>query len=170
MQATVDVPDTLPVKYVDPHIKAAQEQYIKPLLGDALYDELQTQKAAGTLTSANTALITAMTPLIIWRSYQVYLTFEGLYVTPMGLRQYGEDNSQPAPTNRRQAVQDYIEGQAESETVQVQKFLSDNKTDYPLLPTNCEYNARPQFSISKVGRRRRYQQRLGEGYTYRNNP
>lgn len=169
MQPVVDVPDTLPVKYVEPHIKAAQEQYIKPLLGDALYEQLETQKNAGTLTADNVALITAMTPLIIYRAYQVYLIFTGIKVTGMGLREYKEENSEPAPQPRRQAIQDYIRGQAESETAQVKSYLQANKDRYPLLESVCGYGT-SYFSITKVQRRRRYRQRLGEGYTFRRNP
>lgn len=173
MRDYVDIASTFPETYMNRHIGAAQQQYIRPLLGDTLYETLETQKQASTLTAANTALITEMVPLITFRAYQIYMTHAGLYNTPMGPREYKEDNSNPLNNEQVNRLHRYAQGQAESYTQQVVRFLNENKTDYPDWVADCEdADVKYTANITTLRRpdRNDWRPLLGTGRTLRKNP
>lgn len=173
MRDYVDIAATFPDIYMNRHIGAAQTQYIRPLLGDTLYEAIESQFAASTLTTSNTALVAELVPLITFRAYQIYITWANINNTPMGMRVYKEDNSESLNNEQVNRLSRYAQGQAESYTQQVVRFLNQNIADYSTWVGNCE-NANVKYTANITTLRRPdrddWKPLLGTGRTLRKNP
>ena len=55
---TTYLDENIDEKYIRVAIETAQQLYIEPIIGSGIYDQLQTQINAGTLTALNTTLLT----------------------------------------------------------------------------------------------------------------
>jgi hypothetical protein len=127
-----DISAYLSTDYITPHLLSAQEQFLRPLLGDSLYSELQDQVAAENETAANITLLEKIKPFLVYRSYQNFLLHHGVYSTNMGLRIYKDENSEELDPGRRAAISNHAGNLAGMYESQLRKFLCDNATTYPL--------------------------------------
>lgn len=167
----VDISDTLEPRYINKYISEAQINYVRGILGSDLYDELQ-QGYPDNLSYANIDLMPYIKKGLAYRFSQTYLIHEGIYNTPMGFREYTEDNSNPLSDRRRGVLIEDARRNAESSELDLQTFLSQNSANYPLWKNNCQPQVKRSFSISAVkqDRRRSDIPTLGTQKTLRRNP
>lgn len=126
-----DISTYLATKYLYPSILVAQEKFIRPIVGNTLYAELQTQVAATSVTAANQLLLNEIYPVLVYYSYGEYLLVEGVYDTNMGLREYKEEHSDPASAARVGAIRRNVIEIADMYERQLRAFLADNSDNYP---------------------------------------
>lgn len=121
------------VKYITNTIADVQRLYILPLLGTALYNELQTQVNAGTLTALNTTLIDSYIADVI----RFYVLVEGLdifhyKVTNKAIMTKNSDNSQPIQQLDVIRLIDKNRNNAEFFAQRLTNYIIANQTSYPL--------------------------------------
>jgi hypothetical protein len=125
--------DNVDMKVVTPAIVDVQEEYILPLLGTALYNDLLEQVRTSTLTTAyRTLLDDYITRVMIW-----YCRFE----LPMDMNYkyfnksvgvQNADNMNPATIEEMQYILNRARNKAEWYAERCTKFLLSNTTIYPL--------------------------------------
>lgn len=119
-------------KLIIPSIAVAQDLYILPHIGTGLYDELQTQIAAGTLTALNTTLLDKIAPAVrFWTLYTMATTMS-YKITNKNIVKKESENSSPLEFKELVAFKDEIKNVAESYTEKLKKYLLQNQTSYPL--------------------------------------
>lgn len=126
-----DISSYINSEYINRHILAAQDAYIKPILGAVLYADMQTEKEADTLTYANLDLLASLSPYLIYKATAEYLPQANLFSTNMGIRVYTEDNSRPANDKEIANLVKYAQNRADIYENELRRFLSDNAADYP---------------------------------------
>lgn len=120
-------------KYITITIAEAQKLHILPILGTALYNELNTQIIAGTTTSANQTLLEDY----IADALKYWVIYEGVdlfnyKVTNKAIMTKTSDNSQPIQQADVIRLMDRNRNKAEFFSERLTRFLLANETTYPL--------------------------------------
>lgn len=120
-------------KLIIPSIEVAQDLFILPHIGTGLYDELQTQIAAGTLTALNTTLLNKIAPALRFWTLYVMATPSSYKFTNKAIVKKDSENSSVLEFKELVSLKDEIKNVAESYTERLKKYLLQNQTDYPLF-------------------------------------
>jgi len=139
------VQDNVDMKVISPAIIDVQEEYVLPLLGTALYNDLLDKVRNSTMTAEYTTLLDDyLTRVMIW-----YCRFE----LPMDMNYkyfnksvgvQNADNMNPASIDELQYVLNRAKNKAEWYAERATKFLRANTTIYPL------YLNQPNASIDTI--------------------
>jgi len=96
LRTETDIDQNINNKDLDNPIKRAEDQ-LKFMLGTAFYDQLVSQNDAESLSADNQALYDPyVKKYLAWQAYQYWLIKSPVYATKIGMRQFREDNSDPA--------------------------------------------------------------------------
>jgi hypothetical protein len=96
LRTETDISQTIDNKDLDNPIKRAQDQ-LKFMLGPAFYNELVSENDANSMSANNTALYDPyVKQFLAWQAYQFWIIKSPVYATKIGMRQFREDNSDPA--------------------------------------------------------------------------
>jgi hypothetical protein len=127
------VDENVDEKYIRVAIERAQYRYIRPIIGSGIYDQLQTQINAGTLTALNTTLLTSyIQPALEWWTIRE-LVFPMTYkFNNKSVSKKNSDNSSPIELNEALQLRDEFHNNAEELTESLRLYLLENDTDYPL--------------------------------------
>lgn len=147
--------DTLPDKYVQTCIELAHILALPPILGQALYEDLMEQWTIGYLTPEYQDLAEALTPAVSCKALALYMVQEGAHSTPIGLREYKEENSDALSPVRRRELQKVFESNYEFFAEAARIFLQKNASDYPLWNQCSPRKNRPSSGITAAKRRSR---------------
>ena len=148
-----DVSSYINTTYIDKHILAAQNAFIKPILGDTLYTELQTEVEADTLSYDNSDLLDVIRPYLIYKSTIYYLPFAQFFATNMGIRVYQEENSRPANDDEIQRIVKHLDIRAEMYENELRRYLYDNQDTYSDYDIENQPNRRVFPKIGHVKRK-----------------
>jgi hypothetical protein len=118
-------------------IHAAQWEYVRPVLCDALFNEVLDQVVNDTLTTANAALMEYIRPALAWWAYATYLPFALVRARESGPSFQLGQTIQPATNPDLQNTRNAALSTAGSFANALQKFLHDNRADYPLYECSC---------------------------------
>jgi len=83
--AYADLPDSLDMKRLTPHILAVQRARLRPLLTENLYDELLRLQKDGTLTEPYLSLLAKVVPVLCLASLARYMPFAQATITSNSL-------------------------------------------------------------------------------------
>lgn len=126
-----------------PSINKIETLVIQELIGSALFDELKTQMAAGTLTTENALLVSKIRPVVAYHSMVDCLPNMSVAVGASGIRVLNQYESQRnrTPDDTQNGIVTQYRGNAVTYEGLLRKFLNDNFSDYPLwevavLPTD----------------------------------
>lgn len=125
-----DISAYLANAYIDRYILSAQRNHIRPILGDAVHDALQTAVAASTTTTDDDNLLAKIEPVLVYRAMQMYLGFSKVYLTNMGPRVLNDEQSREATDAEVQRIAAHCKKQAEIYTAELWEYLDDNKDTY----------------------------------------
>lgn len=128
------IDENLDMKYLTTTIDKCQRKYIKQILGSALYDELQTQINANTLTALNTTLLDSY----IQDALMYYVMFEGISIftykiTNKNILQKTAENAQTVDAEALSMLRDGYKNDAEYFSELATNYLIANSELYPLF-------------------------------------
>ena len=131
------------------YIGVIQEQFAVKIQCQALYDQILTEIAASTLTTANTALLPYLKDYLIYKTYSRYLLNANVMSTPGGLRVQTDATSDPASDKQVAEIMRQSDNDANFYQDKLVNFLDCNSSDYPLWEdTICDCS---QSRTSKGG-------------------
>lgn len=120
-------------KLLDPLILECQQDYILPIIGSGIYNQLITQITASTLTALNITLLDdyIVPCLIKYIEYEAphYLNFK---FTNANVGKKNTDESTPVNLEEMEVLMDRIKKKAEVRAERITKYLKTNYTSYPL--------------------------------------
>jgi len=119
-------------KYLSVTINDAQRIHILPILGTALYNELNTQILANTVTALNNTLLVDY----IQDALKYWVVYEGIdlfnyHITNKAIVTKNSDNSQPVQQVDVIRLMDRNKIKAEHFSERISKYLCANETSYP---------------------------------------
>lgn len=134
IKATTFIDENVDVNLIRSTIEAAQDLYILPILGTALYNEVLSQISAETLTVANTNLLNNyIRKALVW-----WTLSEGVDVFTYKIRNKGvlketSENTQTVSLEEIKRLIDKFRNRAEEYSERTTKFLFENQSTYPLI-------------------------------------
>ena len=125
--------DTADINVIkDSFIEIAQEEHIRPVLGNDLYDEIVAQNNSATLTAENTTLLDDyIVPALAFYSKFELLDDMSVNTTSKGLQILESDFSRAANSDERGDMKNKAKKHADTYADKMTRFLNDS-TDYPL--------------------------------------
>lgn len=128
------IDENLDMKYITTTIDKCQKKYIRPILGTALYNELQTQINAGTTTSINQTLIEdyLQDSLLYWVLYEGISLFT-YKITNKSIVVKNSDNSSVADSEALATLRDGFKNDAEYFSELTTNYLCANTVNFPLF-------------------------------------
>lgn len=128
------IDENLDMKYITTTIDKCQKKYIRPILGTALYDELQTQVNAGTTTSLNQILLEdyIQDALMYWVLYEGISLFT-YKITNKSILVKNSENSNVADSEALASLRDGFKNDAEYFSELCTNYLCANTSSYPLF-------------------------------------
>ena len=131
---TTYIDENIDEKYIRVAIETAQQLYIEPIIGSGIYDQLQTQINAGTLTALNTTLLTdAIHPALeYWTLHELIEPL--LYkFNNKNIAKKNSDNSTAIDLDEAIHLKGKFRNIAEYRTERLRLYLVENESDYPLF-------------------------------------
>jgi hypothetical protein len=125
--------ENVDMKLLLPTIKLAQEKYVLPILGTALYNELKTQITNATLTVLNETLLDDyIQPCLIWwimAESPMPLTYKFMNKS---VATRSSENANAASLNDLLKLEERFKDNAEWYSQRITNYLLENSTQYPL--------------------------------------
>ena len=139
---------------IDPHTLACQYDYLRPILGNTLYDSLQDYIAANkTPVDADLdALIVYVNPFLCYKSAARYFKIANIFPSNMGFRVLKEANSDPVSDSDKLNMISMAENTGKIRENDLRNFLCENKDTYNwdgCKATKLSFTQK----ISKIGRK-----------------
>lgn len=134
VKKTSFIDENVDVNLIKATIETAQDLYIHPILGTALYNEILGQISAGTLTAANTTLLDSyIRKALVW-----WTLTEGVDVFTYKFRNKGilketSENTQTSSLEEIKRLIDKFRNRAEEYSERTTKYLFENYDTYPLI-------------------------------------
>jgi len=115
---------------IDPYILQAQEGRIQPILTQTIYENLQTSVAASSETAADLALIAALTPFLVYKSFSVYLIYVNIKATQVGFVKLDTQHSTLATDEEMEQIKRETDNMGIIYEKELRNFLENNKDTY----------------------------------------
>ena len=127
------------IKELENYIKLAEVQYILPLIGNDMYDELLEQVSDNDLTDENsTVLVEALYPLLGFAVAYEALPTTWVHVSEVGLTKGKSDNADSATLKDLTLLQQHLKNQVQVRIDYAKHWLCEHQDYYPLLDIcNC---------------------------------
>lgn len=126
----------IPLNYnyedIRPFISVAEEIWIKPILGQKLYDELIEQVSKNEITPENSTLLVKVYQLEAIATLYEALPFVKSHISEVGITNGKSDNSDSISSTDFANLKNHLLTQIEVLKKMLKKFLEDNKDCYPL--------------------------------------
>lgn len=126
----------IPINYnyedIRPFISVAEEIWIKPILGQKLYDELIEQVTKNEITPENSTLLVKIYQLESIAVLYEALPFVKSHISEVGITNGKSENSDSITTTDFTNLKNHIITQIEVLKKMLKSFLEDNKECYPL--------------------------------------
>ena len=133
---------------VQPDIERAEEKWIIPIMGQAMYDELYEAYNTSTLTADETLLLKAARKPLAQLAFYLYAPKGNVNVGSSGIQQTHTENSKPAfQWASDQMLQSYFDGGYEGLDA-LQAFLDAHKDDFTTWATSDEYSESKELFVN----------------------
>ena len=154
LMETSVINDNADIELLKPVIKECQDIYIHSILGTGLYNELQTQITASTLTALNTTLLdTYIQPALrYWVQFESAPILTYKFMNKSIVKKNSE-NSTPVELNELKFLMDKFKDKAEWYSQRLTEYLCANQVSYPLFnnPGSTSDTIHPQGSQYSAG-------------------
>lgn len=133
IKATTILDENVDDKLLRTVIEEAQNIHIHPIIGTGIFEELKTQKIAGTLTALNTTLVnTYLQPALkFWVLYEGIDVFVYKFMNKSVVKKNSE-NSASIDLDELRRLQDRFRDKAEWYSERATKYLQQTQSSYPL--------------------------------------
>ena len=132
------IPENYNIKEIKPFFKVAEQLWVLPLLGQALYDELLEQVCANNITPENSTLLLVIYPYLSFAICYEALPFISYHFSQVGVTKGKSDNSDSVSINDVNFISTQLRSQVETMKGQLKKFIDQHSDIYPLYkPDNC---------------------------------
>lgn len=128
-----------------PFINDAEKQYIIPIIGQALFDEINTQYQANTLSANNILLLPYIQKPLAYYAQLLSLNEIAVNVGDQGIRENMQgDYSMPAPRWKQEKLELQVMSKADRQADTLLQYLEINATAliYPLWFSNATLNTK----------------------------
>lgn len=115
---------------INPHILFAQKAFVKPILTKTIYENLQTAVENSTETADDLALIAALTPFLVYKSFAEFMKVGIIRSTEMGYRIFKEEYSEPATDKQLEAFRRQADTASITYEKDLRNFLCENASTY----------------------------------------
>lgn len=133
------IPDNYDIKEIKPFFKVAEQLWVMPILGQALYDELLEQVCANEITPENSTLLLVIYPYLSFAICYEALPFISYHFSQVGVTKGKSDNSDSVSINDINFISTQLRSQVETMKGQLKEFLNNHKDIYPLYKSDdCE--------------------------------
>lgn len=120
-------------KLLTPIIELAQDKYVMNLIGSGIYNQIQTQIEADTVSAANKTLLDKfIQPCLIWYTIFESPVFLNIKFENKAVVRKNSDNSTPLGSDEMIFAADNILHNAQFYAERMRRFLLANPTTYPL--------------------------------------
>ena len=145
-KANSPIPHNYNMEEIRPFFHVAEEIWLVPLLGEALYDELLDQVQRNEVTELNSTLLLKVYPYLSFCICYESLAFIGYHFSETGITAGFSENSRSVSTDDINYISVTLRNQIELMKKILKKFLNDNAELYPKYrsddtPCDCECNS-----------------------------
>lgn len=130
-----------------PDILSAEERYIVPVIGQALYDDLQTKYDANTLSPTEAALLLRIQKPLAAFAYHDDLSLQHAQITDAGVRRMTTDNMPSAYRWEFDGVKDALLTRALQGIESLYDYMEKNAGSFALWTASTAYTRRNRFLI-----------------------
>lgn len=132
------IPENYDIREIKPFFKVAEQLWVLPLLGQALYDELLEQVCANEITPENSTLLLVIYPYLSFAICYEALPFISYHFSQVGVTKGKSDNSDSVSIKDVNFISTQLRSQVETMKGQLKKFLDQHSDVYPLYkPDDC---------------------------------
>lgn len=139
------IQDNVDQKVIEPTIIAAQDLYILPLLGTALFDAFKTKLAADNLLTSDPnykeLLEAYIYPCLICYIQAEFLIYNTYKFANKAVLSKTSDNSQPLSINDIYKIRDDLKNKAEVYAAKIERYLCANSALFPEYVTQTRTDA-----------------------------
>ena len=140
------IPQNYNLEEIRPFFSVAEEIWLVPLLGKALYDEILEQVQRNEVTELNSTLLIKVYPYLSFGVCYESLPFIGYHFSEVGITLGSSINSRSVNVDDMNYISTTMRNQIEMMKKILSKFLNDNAELYPLycpdnVPCDCECNS-----------------------------
>lgn len=128
--AHADLPESLDMKRLTPHILAVQRSRLRPLLTEKLYAELVRLHQAGALTEPYLTLLSKCVPVLATASLARYMPFAQSTFTSNGIRVKSGQHSEATDGRDLARMASIYDGEALSYEVELKTWLLANASGF----------------------------------------
>lgn len=140
------ISDTMDCALLQPHLLIAQQLYVEPILGDALYNDILAQYDAQTISGNTTTLLDEyITPAIGFASWFSAAPFLAYKTQRVGIGSQASPDTTPVTPEELSLYVARVENYMDFYLRRLQKYLDDNATLFPL------YRSGDSQEVSKGG-------------------
>lgn len=132
------------VSFLQPHVLLAQKKHVKSRLGSKLYDKLEADIIAGTLSGDYKILVDEFVSemLVHWSFYEA-IPFLRFKVQNNNIVSKTAENSNPLSNDEANSLRNEVRDTAEFFTETLVSHLCANSTKYPEYNSNTSDDVRP---------------------------
>ena len=149
------VDENVDEKIIRACIEVAQDVYTRDIIGTGLFDELKSQKQAGTLTTLNTTLLTYVAKSLLFWTLWEGMDSPGfnMKIRNKAVMTSSSDNSQPSQLNELAKMASYFKDKAQYYDERLIRYLIQNQSSFPLYynPGNGVDTIHPRGSSYNTG-------------------
>jgi hypothetical protein len=133
-------------------VEVAQDTYIQTQLGTALYDKLQSDVVASSLSGDYLTLVnTYLKPMLIWFSQSEYMKYAAFQISNGGVFKHRSENSDSASLEEINNLVHQTKTTADFYTQRFIGYMNSNSELYPEFTTNQDGGMYPERDQNMTG-------------------
>lgn len=137
---------------LNPTITAVQDLFVQDVLGQELYEKIQDEIVAGTLTGAYETLVDDyIAPFLINQTVADFIVIHSFSIKNGGLYKHTSENADSMDTDDISMLQDEYQKRANHYKQRLMNFLQDNESDYVEYRFNSDFDVQPNKSDGTLG-------------------
>lgn len=121
-------------------IPIAEQLHIVPIIGQEMYNELLDQVENNEVTPENASLLLQIYPFEGLAIMEVSMPYLAYHITEVGITKGSSENSESVNTTDINYLTNYVRSQITPFKDKLERFISDNKDLYPLIPHKEQCN------------------------------
>lgn len=132
------LPSNYNIDDIRPYFNIAEQIWVKPILGEPLYEELLEQVVNNNVSEENSTLLLMVYPYLAYSITYEALPFIGYHLTEVGITKGKSENSDSVSINDINYINTHIRAQVEAMKTMFKKWLNDHADSYPMYtPDDC---------------------------------